>query len=49
MAVPASIEILSDTRIHINFDAPLRDITTGQGAVSYAGDTVLGGGIIERE
>lgn len=48
-AVPASIEILSDSRIHMKFDAPLRDITPGQGAVIYDGDKVLGGGIIERE
>ena len=35
-------------RMHIRFDAPLRDITPGQGAVVYDGDVCLGGGIIER-
>lgn len=46
--VPAWVEPLPDARICVQFDEPLRDITPGQGTVVYAGDTVLGGGIIER-
>ncbi len=47
-AVPALVEPLPDSRMAITFDAPLRDITPGQGAVVYDGDRVLGGGVIER-
>jgi tRNA-uridine 2-sulfurtransferase len=46
--VPAWVEPLADARMAITFDSALRDITPGQGAVVYAGDEVLGGGIIER-
>lgn len=46
--VPAWVEPLADERMKITFDAPLRDITPGQGAVVYDGDVCLGGGIIER-
>jgi tRNA-uridine 2-sulfurtransferase len=46
--VPALVEPLPDQRMAIQFDAPLRDITPGQGAVVYDGDVVLGSGIIER-
>ncbi len=35
--------------VRVIFDAPLRDITPGQGAVFYNGDHCLGGGIIARE
>ncbi len=35
----------SDT-IHVEFDEPQRAITKGQSVVLYAGDTVVGGGII---
>jgi len=47
--VGAWVEVLPDSCMRIDFDAPLRDITPGQGAVIYDGDRVLGGGIIERE
>lgn len=46
--VSARIEPLEDQRMRVRFDAPLRDITPGQGAVIYDGDVCLGGGIIER-
>jgi tRNA-specific 2-thiouridylase len=46
--VPAWIEPLPDARMRVTFDAPLRDITPGQGAIVYDGDVCLGGGIIER-
>ncbi len=46
--VSAWVEPMPDSRMAVRFDDPLRDITPGQGAVVYDGDTVLGGGIIER-
>ena len=39
----------SNGDVRVIFDAPLRDITPGQGAVFYDGDHCLGGGIIARE
>ena len=36
-------------RVEVCFDAPLRNIAPGQGAVFYDGEHCLGGGIIERE
>ncbi|MDQ7026062.1 MAG: tRNA 2-thiouridine(34) synthase MnmA [Anaerolineae bacterium] len=47
-AQSALITPLSDERVHIQFDEPLRDITPGQGAVIYDGENCLGGGIIEK-
>lgn len=46
--VNAWVEPLPDARMAVRFDEPLRDITPGQGAIVYDGDTVLGGGVIER-
>ena len=45
---PATVTPLEDGRVSVKFDAALRDITPGQGAVLYLGDEVLGGGIIAR-
>lgn len=45
---PGEVIVLSEDRIEIRFDPPLRDITPGQRAVIYQGEQVLGGGTIER-
>jgi tRNA-specific 2-thiouridylase len=44
--VPALITPDGSSRADVSFDAPLPDITPGQGAVFYDDDRVLGGGII---
>lgn len=47
--MPAIIEPLEGDRMRVTFDVPLRDISPGQGAVVYEGETCLGVGIIERQ
>jgi len=45
---PAWVTPVGNEQFEVTFDEPLRDITPGQGAVIYAGDECLGGGIITR-
>ena len=42
------IEPLADGKVHVHFAEPQRAVTPGQSVVFYAGDTVVGGGIIEK-
>lgn len=44
---PAEVTPLGGGRVRIDFDDPERAITSGQAAVVYDGDTVIGGGTIE--
>jgi tRNA-specific 2-thiouridylase len=46
--VSATVTSLPGSRARVDLDAPLRDITPGQGVVFYDGDVVLGGGLITR-
>lgn len=43
----ATVEQLSDNKLHIVFDKPQRAISKGQAVVLYDGDVVVGGGTIE--
>ena len=45
---PVTVTPIGGDRVALRFDAPQRAITPGQAAVLYDGDTVLGGGRIER-
>lgn len=45
---PASVTANPNGTVTIRFDTPQRAISPGQAAVLYDGDTVLGGGIIEK-
>ena len=44
-----TLQVLAGDRVEVCFDAPLRNIAPGQGAVFYDNEHCLGGGIIERE
>ncbi|MCO6453441.1 MAG: tRNA 2-thiouridine(34) synthase MnmA [Caldilineales bacterium] len=46
---PATLTPLSPQKVAVHFTEPLRDITPGQAAVFYQGETCLGGGIIQRQ
>ncbi len=45
---PCTVYPDGQTGVKLVFDEPLRAVTPGQSAVLYAGDVVLGGGIIAR-
>lgn len=44
---PATVLQTGENRIHVEFDEPQRSVTSGQAAVFYDGDIVIGGGTIE--
>ena len=44
--VPATLNILNDNKVILNFDEPQWAPAAGQSAVFYKGDIVIGGGII---
>ena len=46
---PATLQLLPDNRVAVQFAEPLRDITPGQAAVFYQDERCLGGGIIEHQ
>ena len=45
----ATVMPVGSDAVHIVFDEPQRAITPGQAAVLYDGDTVLGGGVIQKK
>jgi tRNA-specific 2-thiouridylase len=42
----ALVSPMAGKQVSVKFDAPVRDVTTGQAAVFYQGEVMLGGGII---
>lgn len=47
-AAPAIVTVVDDRTIRVRFDEPQPAVTPGQAAVLYDGDTVVGGGWIDR-
>jgi tRNA-uridine 2-sulfurtransferase len=47
-AIAASVVVVGDDAVRVMFDSPQPAVTPGQAAVWYDGDTVLGGGWIDR-
>jgi tRNA-uridine 2-sulfurtransferase len=45
-AAPATVQAIGNDRARVTFDEPQRAITSGQGAIFYDGERVLGGGWI---
>jgi tRNA-specific 2-thiouridylase len=45
--VIATLEMATDDSVSVHFAEPVFGITPGQSLVLYAGDCVLGGGVIE--
>lgn len=43
---PAEVRLMDGQQVRVQFDAPQRGVTPGQAAVFYAGEVLLGGGII---
>jgi len=43
----ATIEVIGDRRLRVEFDSPCVGVAPGQAAVCYAGDRLLGGGWID--
>jgi tRNA-specific 2-thiouridylase len=47
-AAPATVSAGEDGSARVDFDSPQRAVATGQWAVFYSGDLLLGGGVIEE-
>lgn len=45
---PATVEQIGEDSLRVTFHTPQRAITAGQAVVLYDGDTVIGGGVIQR-
>ena len=45
---PATIDVVDGDHVTVHWDEPQRRVAPGQSAVFYDGDTVLGGGIVQR-